>query len=182
MTPLISGIASVASLLFNAASGKSAATPRAKSQEAAPDPSAVVTLSKEAETLAGFASKGILTAAGKVDGALGSSDTAGKIGEALSKRAVSKEDFQALLTRFGATDAQKEQITTGFDADSDGSISQDEFLKGIASTSGAKGGSDFSQALLQLVDRHGNANGVVNQAELAQFTTAFANAQQRKLA
>lgn len=179
MSPLISGLASVASFLYNAASGsKSAATPRA-SQPAEAAPSAVVTLSKEAEALTGFASKGILMTSGKLDGTAGTGTalTASQV-----DRAVSKQDFQELLASFGASDAQKEQLAAGFDANQDGAISRDEFLKGIASTSGAKGGSELSQSLLQLVDRHGNANGVVNQAELAQLTTAFANAQLRKAA
>lgn len=179
MSPLISGLASVASFLYNAASGsKSAATPRA-SQPAEATPSAVVTLSKEAEAMAGFAGKGILMTSGKLDGA---ASTGTALTASRADRAVSKQDFQELLASFGATDAQKEQLAAGFDANQDGAISRDEFLKGIASTSGAKGGSELSQSLLQLVDRHGNANGVVNQTELAQLTTAFANAQLRKAA
>lgn len=179
MSPLISGLASVASFLYNAASGsKSAATPRA-SQPAEATPSAVVTLSKEAEAMTGFAGKGILMTSGKLDGA---ASTGTALTASRADRAVSKQDFQELLASFGATDAQKEQLAAGFDANQDGAISRDEFLKGIASTSGAKGGSELSQSLLQLVDRHGNANGVVNQTELAQLTTAFANAQLRKAA
>ncbi len=188
MSPLISGLASVASFLYNAASGnKSAASSRA-SQPAAAEPSAVVTLSKEAEAMTGFAGKGILMTSGKLDGALTAvsartgTDSGNALTASAADRAVSKKDFQELLASFGASDAQKEQLAAGFDANQDGAISRDEFLKGIASTSGAKGGSDFSQSLLQLVDRHGNANSVVNQTELAQLTTAFANAQARKAA
>lgn len=181
MSPLISGLASVASFLYNAASGsKSAATPRA-SQPAEATPSAVVTLSKEAEAMTGFAGKGILMTSGKLDGTAGTG-TSTALTASQADRAVSRQDFQELLASFGATDAQKEQLAAGFDANQDGAISRDEFLKGIASTSGAKGGSELSQSLLQLVDRHGNANGVVNQTELAQLTTAFANAQLRKAA
>lgn len=185
MSPLISGLASVASFLYNAASGsKSAATARA-SQPAAAEPSAVVTLSKEAEALTGFAGKGILMTSGKLDGPLGTragADAGTALTASQADRAVSKKDFQELLASFGATDAQKEQLAAGFDANQDGAISRDEFLKGVAATSGTKGGSELSQSLLQLVDRHGNANGVVNQTELAQLTTAFANAQLRTAA
>ena len=185
MSPLISGLASVASFLYNAASGsKSAASSRA-SQPAAAEPSAVVTLSKEAEALTGFAGKGILMASGKLDGPLGTraaADAGTALTASQADRSVSKKDFQELLASFGATDAQKEQLAAGFDANQDGAISRDEFLKGVAATSGTKGGSELSQSLLQLVDRHGNANGVVNQTELAQLTTAFANAQLRKAA
>lgn len=185
MTPLISGLASVASFLYNAASGsKSAASSRA-SQPAAAEPSAVVTLSKEAEAMTGFAGKGILMTSGKLDGPLGTrtvADTGSALTASQADRAVSRKDFQELLASFGASDAQKEQLAAGFDANQDGAISRDEFLKGIAATSGTKGSTEFSQSVLQLVDRHGNANGVVNQAELAQLTTAFANAQLRKAA
>lgn len=184
MSPLISGLASVASFLYNAASGsKSAASSRA-SQPAAAEPSAVVTLSKEAEALTGFAGKGILMASGKLNGPLGTraADAGTALTASQADRSVSKKDFQELLASFGATDSQKEQLAAGFDANQDGAISRDEFLKGVAATSGTKGGSELSQSLLQLVDRHGNANGVVNQTELAQLTTAFANAQLRKAA
>lgn len=84
------------------------------------------------------------------------------------------------MTRFGADDAQKTQITAGFDANQDGSISHGEFLKGLASTSIQKPGTDFSQAVLQLMDRGGNTDGVVSQNEFAAFTTAFANAGQQR--
>ena len=93
---------------------------------------------------------------------------------ALSGRPVSTQDFQELLTRFGADDAQKAQLTAGFDANKDGSITQDEFLKGLAKTKGAQAGSDFSQAVMQLMDRSGNADGSVADKEFAAFSTAFA--------
>ena len=53
MSPLISGLASVASMIFNAASsGAGKASARRGGEAAAPEPSAVVTLSPEAQTLA----------------------------------------------------------------------------------------------------------------------------------
>ncbi|RQO79538.1 EF-hand domain-containing protein [Acidovorax sp. FJL06] len=173
MSPLISGLASVASLLFNAASGSSAKSAASRrSQDAAEvQPSAVVTLSPQAEALAGFASKGILAPQGKLDGALGAMPRGG---------AVSTQDFKELLTRFGADDAQKEQITAGFDANQDGSISHEEFLQGLASTSMARQGTaELSQAVLQVMDQGGNADGVVSQKEFAALATAFARAERR---
>jgi hypothetical protein len=129
MSPLISGLASVASLVFNAASSGAAkpAAPRRGSEEAQAQPSAVVTLSPQAEALAGFAGKGILVSQGKVDGALGGV----------------------------------------------------QFLQGLASTSITRPGNDFSQAVLQLMDRSGIADGVVSQSEFAALATAFANAEKR---
>lgn len=186
MSPLISGLASVASMVFNAASGGSskAAATRRSSETADAQPSAVVTLSPQAEALAGFAGKGILVSQGKLDGALGGvqrggAQSGGSAGLAGTGSSVSVQDFQEILTRFGADDAQKQQITAGFDANKDGSISHDEFLKGMASTSIQKQGTDFSQAVLQLMDKGGDANGVVNQNEFAAFTTAFAGAEKR---
>lgn len=186
MSPLISGLASLASIVFNATSGgtsKSTATRRSSSDAAPAEPSTVVTLSPQAEALAGFAGKGILVSQGKLDGPLGAVQR-GASGASLSANAgaggaISKQDFQELLTRFGADDAQKTQITAGFDANQDGSISHAEFLKGLAGTSIQKPGSEFSQAVLQLMDRGGNTDGVVSQNEFAAFTTAFANAAQR---
>jgi hypothetical protein len=138
--------------------------------------SAVVTLSPQAEALAGFAGKGILVAQGRLNGGLSASGGGAALAGA---SAVSAQDFQELLARFGADEAQKQQITAGFDANSDGSISRDEFLKGIASTSIQKQGTGLSQAVLQLMDRAGQADGVVNQGEFAAFTTAFAQAERR---
>jgi Ca2+-binding EF-hand superfamily protein len=95
------------------------------------------------------------------------------------RRSVSREDFRDLLARFGATEAQTEQLTAGFDANKDGAISQDEFLKGLASTKGSQAGSGFSQAVMQLMDQGGNADGTVAHKEFAAFSTAFAAAGQR---
>ena len=94
---------------------------------------------------------------------------------------MSTQDFQELLARFGADDAQKAQLTAGFDANKDGAITQDEFLKGLAKTQGAQAGTDFSQAVMQLMDRSasGNADGSVAAKEFAAFATAFASAEKR---
>ena len=180
MSPLISGLASVASLVFNAASGassKAAAARRGTGDASDGQPSAVVTLSPQAEALAGFAGKGLLVSQGKIDGSLGAVPRGA--GQAAGGGAVSAKDFQELLAQFGADDAQKQQITAGFDANNDGSISRDEFLKALSGTSIQKQGTHLSQAVLQLMDRGGNADGVVNQSEFAAFTTAFANAERR---
>jgi len=186
MSPLISGLASLASIVFNATSGSASktSTSRRGGGDAPPaQPSTVVTLSPQAEALAGFAGKGILVSQGRQDGSVGAAQRGAGSGSLAANAgpggATSKQDFQELLTRFGADDAQKTQITAGFDANQDGTISHGEFLKGLASTSIQKPGSDFSQAVLQLMDRGGNADGVVSQNEFAAFTTAFANAGQR---
>ena len=179
MSPLLSGLASVASLVFNAASGSSAKAAggrRASSSEAGEGlPSAVVTLSPQAEALAGFADKGILVAQARTGGALAGS------GALAAGASVSVQDFSEILSRLGADDTQRQRIASGFDANQDGSISRDEFLQGVASTSIQKQGTGFSQAVLQLMDRGGDANGVVDQAEFAALTTAFANAAARRL-
>lgn len=181
MSALVSVLASAASMIFNAASSgpaKSAAS-RRSGADVEPEPSAVVTLSPQAEAMAGFAGKGIMVSQGKLENALGAvtRSTAGGAGNAvsaaLSGRPVSTQDFQELLTRFGADDAQKAQLTAGFDANKDGSITQDEFLKGLAQTKGPQAGSEFSQAVMQLMDRGGNADGRVADKEFAAFTTAF---------
>ncbi len=185
MSPLLSGLASVASLVFNAASSGAAksAAPRRGSEESQAQPSAVVTLSPQAEALAGFAGKGILVSQGKVDGALGAVQRGGSggglVGLPAAGGSVSTQDFQALLSQFGADDAQKEQIAAGFDTSKDGRISHQEFLQGLASTSITRPGNDFSQAVLQLMDRSGIADGVVSQNEFAALATAFANAEKR---
>ena len=193
MSALVSVLASAASMIFNAASSgpaKSAASRRG-GVDAEPEPSAVVTLSPQAEAMAGFAGKGIMVSQGKVDnntlGAVARSaggGAANAVSAALSGRPVSTQDFQELLTRFGADDTQKAQLTAGFDANKDGAISQEEFLKGLAITKGTQGtpaDADFSQAVMQLMDRggSGNADGTVAAKEFAAFATAFATAGKR---
>lgn len=195
MSALVSVLASAASMIFNAASSgpaKSAASRRGGA-DVEPEPSAVVTLSPQAEAMAGFAGKGIMVSQGKVENALGAltevsrssgGGAANAVSAALSGRPVSTQDFQELLTRFGADDAQKAQLTAGFDANKDGAISQDEFLKGLAKTKGTQGtpaDANFSQAVMQLMDRggSGNADGTVAAKEFAAFATAFATAGKR---
>ena len=188
MSPLVSTLASVASLIFNAASSgpaKAAAT-RRSGADAQPEPSAVLTLSPQAEALAGVAGKGIMVSQEKAQSQLGALAARGHAGAsaALSGKPVSTQDFQELLARFGADETQKVQLTAGFDANQDGAITQDEFLKGLAKTRGAQAGTDFSQAVMQLMDRGsiagaGNADGSVSKTEFAAFATAFASAEKR---
>ncbi|MDA8521095.1 hypothetical protein [Acidovorax sp. NCPPB 4044] len=190
MSPIVSGLASVASMLFNAASSAKPVSGQAKPDRApAPEPSSIVTLSQDASALARLADQGVLTASTATDARSGAVTGRGAAGVAAgaalqasgANRAVSKEDFQALLTRFGATDAQKEQLTAGFDSDKDGSITRDEFLKGVAQTVGPQSGGEFAQSLLQLMDRGagGNADGSVGAGEFGAFSTAFATVSQR---
>ncbi|GAA6119394.1 hypothetical protein [Acidovorax sp. FG27] len=179
MTPLISGIASVASLLLNVSKASASASPSA--DEAAvketPAPSSRVTLSAQAQQAMLAAGQGV-----RVD-ALPSG-----VSPADARRSVSTADFRELLGQFGATESEQATLAAGFDADKDGSVSADEFLQGLAragaaadpaagATTAGPGGEAFTQSLLQLLDRQGQANGVVSQAELAGLTTAFAGVQ-----
>ena len=156
MVALLSGLASVASLVFDATSRGSGklAGPRRSGAGVEPEPSAVLTLSPQAEALAGFADKGILVSQGKLENAVGAV-ASGSAGRAASVASVALS-------------------TAGFDADKDGFITMDEFLKGLAKTKGAQAGSDFSQTVMQLMDRNGNADGSVADQEFAAFSTAFA--------
>lgn len=188
MSPLISGLASVASMLFNAASGRSGSTPssahRADSAGVA-GPSAVVRLSPEAAALAGLADKGVMVTQSRLDppaAAAGLGTVRGSVGPAAGGGSVSTQDFQDLLAQFGATDAQKERLSAAFDADQDGRISQDEFLKGLAKTRSPESTTEFSQAVMQLMDHGGNADGTVALQEFAAFSTAFSTLQKRAAA
>lgn len=174
MTPLISGIASVASLLFNASNASARAAPKAEAAATPerPVPSARVTLSAQAQATLRAAGQGVRADA--LPAGITAADT---------QRPVSTQDFRKLLSEFGATEEEQATLTAGFDADGNGSVSANEFLQGLARASasgGAQGGPQgeaFTQSLLQLVDRRGEANGVVSQSELAGLTTAFAGAQ-----
>ena len=137
MTPLISGLASLASLLFNASqsgSGKATA-PRRNGEAANAGPAALVSWSPEARGLAG-------------QGALGAESASGTA----EQGRVSRQDFQDLLARFGATEQQTLRLTSRFDADQDGSISHEEFQKGLARAAGDRANDPLSQVLLGLMD------------------------------
>ena len=139
MTPLISGLASLASLLFNASqSGSGNATAPRRNAVAAHWPI--------------------------------HQDTA-------EQGTVSRPDFQDLLARFGATEQQTLRLTSRFDADQDGSISHEEFQKGLARAAGDRANDPLSQVLLGLMDAQGNGDGRVNPKELAALTGAFARAE-----
>lgn len=183
MSPLISGLASVASMIFNASSSNAGKAPAARrpADTAEAGPASVVHLSPQAQALAGAAGKALTLSAQAVATAATGAGGAQGSGQGGS---VSKQDFQSLLTQFGATEAQKEQLATGLDANKDGSISRDEFLQGLANTQGSKAGSELSQALMQVMDGAGNGgvaspsngkgDGAVSAKEFAALTTAFA--------
>jgi hypothetical protein len=145
---------------------------------APPAPSALVVLGDDAKAFADFASKGIAVAVRRLG------DTVSAAGAppvaAGADPSVSKEDFDRLLAQLGATQDEKRQLETGLDTDKDGAISRDELLKGLSGTQGAKQGSETSQALLRLMDRGGNADGVVDQGEFGRFTAAFLDAEQAR--
>ena len=137
--------------------------------------------------MAGFADKGLVSMHGPRDAVVSSVSRsmagaeASKAGAAttLLGRSVSGQDFQELLTQFGADDTQKAQLTAGFDTNKDGAISRDEFLQGLAKTSSTKAETDFSQAVRQMLDGAGDANGVVTGKEFTAFTTAFGKTQEK---
>lgn len=188
MTPLISGVLTLSSMFFNrsgAGDAKGATAKSASSDTVDAGPAAVLTLSKDAEVIAGFAGQGITVASRTLEGQLTRSGSTVRAGGAGTGRAsadasdavVSNEDFQKMLAQFGATDDEKAALTAKFDANHDGSVSRGEFLKGLAATKGEGAGTDASQALMRVMDRQGNANGQVSAKEFAQFTTAFADLQ-----
>ena len=110
MSPLISGLASVASMIFNAASsGAGKASARRGGEAAPPEPSAVVTLSPEAQTLAGMAGQGVLATQGISAGTVNavgrsSGQTTAALPGGRAAGAVSKDDFHCLLYTSDAAD------------------------------------------------------------------------------
>ena len=67
-----------------------------------------------------------------------------------------------------------------FDADKDGVITHDEFLNGLARTKGQQATTDpFAQAVLQVMDRAGNADGTVGKDEFAALSSAVGLAERR---
>jgi hypothetical protein len=92
-------------------------------------------------------------------------------------RSVSKAEFERLVTDFGGTDAQADQLFATFDANGDGSLSHSEFLAGLAKTDTDGGSSPFAQSLGQLMDHHGNHDNKVDNMEFGDFEAAFVQAE-----
>lgn len=143
----------------------------------ATEPSSLVSLSDDAKAFADFSADGITVAmrrlnepANPAQGAAGAAPSA----------SVSKADFDRLLDKLGATQKEKDQLAAGLDTDKNGEISRDEFLKGLAATQGTTQGSETSQALMHLMDRNGNGNGVVESAEFGRFSASFLDAAQHR--
>ena len=178
MSLLISGLTSLASLLLNATSGSANKERPARRNGESPDagPAAKVSLSQEAKALAGLASQGAVFAQSVSGSQAVRQGTDGSPVAAMSRRSVSNEDFEALLGRFGADAKDQKTLMAGFDANQDGAISQDEFLKGLAQTAGGNTSGEFSQALLRLMDGAGDANANVSQQEFAEFSKAYGTA------
>lgn len=143
-----------------------------------------VTLSKEAQSVAELASKGI-TVFTIHDGARVHQDLLnGTPGPAGSQRggmggAITYSDFDAVMRQLGATQAQADQLKQSFDADGDHSISNDELLRGLAATSGPRGSGPDAQLLLGLMDKGGNGDRVVQQGEFLSVETMLAHAQKK---
>lgn len=140
-----------------------------------------VSLSDDAKAFANFSAKGIAVAtrplAGPINPWGSSGPSEGQAGAGLS---VSNADFDRLLGKLGATQEEKDQLKSGLDTDKNGSISRDELLKGLAAMQGSTKASATSQALLHVMDRNGNANGVAEAAEFSRLGASFLAAAQRR--
>jgi hypothetical protein len=181
---------------FNALVGpadKPAAGPRKDSTQDAvagagspPTPSAMVTLSQQAQGFADLASRGItsftITDGKRVQQELlnRTSGSASGLPQGLGG-SISAADFDRIMGQYGATQAQTDQLRQGFDSNGDGAISNDEMLSRLAATSGARGDSPDAQLLMGLMDRSGNADGIVQQGEFTDVETSLVYAEKRKV-
>lgn len=137
--------------------------------------SSKVTLSDDAKVLARFASKGITVAMRGFDKPITSSSSNNSYGPMVTDKSISKDDFITLLSSLGVTDAEKDKFISGFDNNSDGTVSHDEILKAFAGT--ADNTNSLSQALLSLMDGKDNGDGRVDAREFAKLSTAFYDAE-----
>jgi hypothetical protein len=186
-TSSVSGTSGVA-----APSGSKAASTSAD----APPSSSIVTLSAGAQTLASLAAQGIsFTLTSVASLGISSSDIANattpaqqyalaqQIQQGLISHgdlitpggSVSQSDFENLVTQFGGTKAQADQLFQSLDTNADGSVSSEEFLDGMGSTSGD---SPVAQSLLKLMDTNGD--GSVSSSEFINFEMAFAQEENGK--
>ncbi|GAB7523232.1 hypothetical protein [Paraburkholderia sp. 2C] len=151
------------------------------SSSEAPAASRPVTFDPSAQAFAQLAAKGItaLTLHSNPLGPqiAGSSEPAAARPLVSLDRGVSKAEFEKLVTDFGGSKAQADQLFATFDADGDGSISHSEFLAGLAKTDTDGGSASFAQSLGQLMDQHGNHDGKVDNMEFGDFEAAFVQAE-----
>lgn len=138
-------------------------------------PPAPVVLSEDAEAFADFAGKGIAVAVRRLGDAVEHADASRVVDSS-----VPKDDVDRLLAQLGSTQEESRQIEAGLDTDKDGAISRKELLQGLSGTRGATQGSEISQALLRLMDRGGNSDGLVEQGEFGRFTAAFLDAEKAR--
>ncbi len=150
------------------ASNRPAATAAPASAQG-PAPSATVTLSEGAKTLARFAEKGLAITAHRLDRPLGpGAGSPASGGPAQAFVPVGQERLEALLTEFGASAEEARSLAQGLDSDGDAALSREELLKGIAGA-GKDPADPNSQTLLRLADGLGRADGEVSQQELGQL-------------
>jgi Ca2+-binding EF-hand superfamily protein len=149
-----------------------------------------VTLSPDAQVLASFAAGGVtfeqasLSSLGITPSDLANATTPAQQFALMQQAAhamtphpggsVSQSDFEKLVAQFGGTKAQADQIFQGLDINGDGSISNAEFLSGLAQTSKDES-SPLAQLLLGLMNTSGS--GSVSFAEFSGFETAFVEAE-----
>ena len=138
----------------------------AGSDAAKPQPSATVTLSEGAKTLARFAEKGLAMTAHRLDRPLGpGAGSPASGGPAQAFVPVGQERLEALLTELGASADEARSLAQGLDRDGDAALSREELLQGIA-RAGKDPADPNAQTLLRLADGLGRADGVVSQQEL----------------
>jgi len=134
-----------------------------------PAPSATVTLSEGAKTLARFAEKGLAMTAHRLDRPLGPGAGApASGGPAQAFVPVGQERLESLLTELGASAEEARSLAQGLDSDGDAALSREELLRGIA-RAGQNPADANSQALLRLADGLGQADGQVSQQEFGQL-------------
>jgi hypothetical protein len=171
-----------------ATSGSAAAAPSAD----APTSSTIVTLSPGAQALAALptptvSSSGVISEQISLASlGISPSDVANSTPKQLfelfrqqtqainSGAALSQTDFEKLVTQFGGTKAQADQLFQAFDTNSNGSVSNEEFLTGLANAS-KDGGSAVAQSLFGLMDTNGSRS--VSASEFSTFETTFIKAE-----
>ena len=152
-----------------AASAKSTAITGNAASSSEPS-SSRVTLSPDAQALAGLNADGVTVMQVPISYALSSgiprpaTPTIGTESEAA---------FETVAEQFGATKSQADQDFQAIDTNDSGSMSNSEFLTAMGDTRNTS--SSTSQALLSLMDSNGN--GTVSGSEFVTFETAVVGAE-----
>ncbi len=175
---------SVSQSIYGTQRAPSASTGAAPGAPASNESSSTVTLSPEAQAIAKLNSEGItveLVSAADVPNLADPAGYAQQLAAAKASGAtspadgdLSEADFDSVLSNYGATSAQANQLFQSIDTNDNGTLSNGELLNALGNT-GSDGDTSTSQGLLTVMDT--NHSSVVSGSEFITFETSLVSSE-----